>query len=170
MSTTIYLDVDGVINAIGRHHPEAKHTGFSEYRSVMVNGFQIAYAPALIDALNALAFRADVTIQWLTTWEFDAANVLSPQIGLFGEAWSVLTGDQHRWGGSDWWKLAAIRDDVESTAPDTVIWIDDDLSIERDALNWAHRAGVHIISPEARYGLTTNHLDKIHSLIGEPDE
>lgn len=87
MSTTIYLDVDGVINAIGRTHPEPKHTGFPEYKSIMANGYQIAYAPELIAMLNALAARDDVTIKWLTTWEHDAAKVLSPLIGLDGMDW-----------------------------------------------------------------------------------
>ena len=164
MSTTIYLDVDGVINAIGHRHPEPKHTGFPEYKSVRCNGYQIAYAPELITMLNALAERDDVTIKWLTTWEHDAAKVLSPIIGLEGQEWEVLTGDLHAWRGRDWWKLVAIRADVEAAKPGHAIWIDDDLSLERTAMNWANNHGVTMISPFAKYGLTTEDLAKITSI------
>lgn len=168
MSTTIYLDVDGVINAIGRTHPEPKHTGFPEYKSIMANGYQIAYAPELITMLNALAARDDVTIKWLTTWEHDAAKILSPLIGLDGADWEVLTGDLHQWGGPDWWKLAAIRADVEATSPAAVVWIDDDISLERQAMNWArNRDDVTLISPFAKYGLTTEDLTKIYRVANE---
>jgi hypothetical protein len=166
MTTTIYLDVDGFINAIGRTHPEHKHTGFSEYRNIMANSYQIAYAPELIAALNELAARDDVTIKWLTTWEHDAAKILSPLIGLNGENWEVLTGDLHAWVGKDWWKYIAIRADTENLVDANVIWIDDDLSLEREALNWVNRFdNVHAFSPFAKHGLTAEELTRIRALV-----
>jgi len=121
-----------------------------------VNGWPILWAPELISALNEIAAREDVTIKWLTTWEDDAAKILSPAIGINGQGWEVLHGDQHAWGGKrGWWKLEAIRADVEATSPDKFVRIDDDLSMESEALEWINnRAWGLAVSPFMREGLT----------------
>ncbi|MEV4991253.1 HAD domain-containing protein [Pseudarthrobacter sp. LMD1-1-1.1] len=164
MTTTIYLDVDGVINAVTKHVPTT--TGWGEYARRKVNSFPIMYAPALVDALNELANRDDVTIKWLTTWERDAAEDLSPALGINGKEWPVLTGDQDAWHGEGWWKLEAIRADVEATAPDKFFWIDDDLAAELPALEWlATRPEGTGITPKMREGLTTEHVDQIKAAV-----
>jgi len=164
MSTTIYLDVDGVINAIRKNAPT--QTGFTDYRRTNVNGYQIQYAQELVDHLNTISERDDVTIVWLTTWEHDAARTLSPAIGLNGHNWEVLTGDQHAWGGRNWWKLGAIRDHVEEKQPDLAIWIDDDIKLERDAINWAETTGSTIaISPNPLDGINNETIEAIIELL-----
>jgi hypothetical protein len=164
MTTTIYLDVDGVLNAVTRHVPTT--TGWAEYARRKVNSFPIMFAPALIEALNELAARDDVTIKWLTTWEHDAANDLSPALGINGKDWEVLTGDQDAWHGAGWWKLEAIRADVEATTPDKFFWIDDDLGAELPALDWvATRPEGVGITPNMRHGMTTEHVDWIRAAV-----
>lgn len=167
MSTTIYLDVDGVINAIRNGTPSQKRTGFKEFRREVVRGFQIQYAQELVDQLNVLAERDDVTICWLTTWEEHAAQELAPALGLNGQHWEVLTGDVHAWQGRNWWKLNAIRDHVGEHQPDLAIWIDDDIKLEREALYWiAETNGVIAYSPDPLDGLTREDMDSIISEVG----
>lgn len=170
MNTIIYLDVDGVINAIRNGTPSQKRTGFQDFRREVVRGYQIQYAQELVDWLNTLAMRPDVTIKWLTTWEHDAAGMLAPQIGLNGQLWEVLTGDQHAWQGRNWWKLGAIRADHEKHKPGLAIWIDDDIKLEREALYWAAETeNVMAISPDPLDGLTRDDLDQITRAIDGKD-
>lgn len=167
MTTTIYLDVDGVLNAVSGRAPSKRLVGWEEYREVHVKGFRIHYAPALIDALNALAARDDVTFKWLTTWKHDAARKLSGAIGLNGQDWEVLDGDLHAWGGGAWWKLTAIRNDLDSRS----IWIDDDISAEREAIEWA---GQHeellLVSPSVVHGLSKDDLTAITEYLDGIEE
>ena len=168
MTTTIYLDVDGVLNAVTKDIPRvAKATGWDEWKGERINGYPILWATELIAALNDLAARGDVIFKWLTTWRADAAKILSPAIGITGQDWAVLDGDQHAWGGSrGWWKLEAIRADVEASNPEKFIWIDDDLSMESAALEWIHgRDNGLPVSPFMREGLTRDHLALITHFI-----
>jgi hypothetical protein len=168
MSTTIYLDVDGVLNAVSKRTPAATASGWDEWKTKNVNGFQIQFSHDMVSAINELASNPDVTFKWLTTWEEDAANVLSPAIGINGQEWEVLSGDQHAWHGRDWWKLQAIQNDVLSTTPDRFVWIDDDISAEREAINWSEgRDNGLWISPDARLGLTSAALAKVVSFAAE---
>lgn len=171
MQTTIYLDVDGVLNAVQKQNPSEAATGWNLWQTEPVNGWPILWAPELIDELNALAAREDVTFKWLTTWTYDAAKVLSPAIGINGENWDVLDGDQHGWRGAYWWKLQSIQKDVLETMPDQFIWVDDDISAERVAIEWiAGRDNGYAISPFTVEALTRDHLEEIKALISGKDD
>ncbi|MFJ2144376.1 HAD domain-containing protein [Glutamicibacter sp. NPDC087831] len=169
MNTIIYLDVDGVINAIRSGTPSQKRTGFIDFRRVTVRSFQIQYAQELIGWLNAISQIENVEIKWLTTWLEDAPKNLCPAIGLFGWDWEVLGGDLTDWGGAHWWKLQAIRDDFNKEQPSLAIWIDDDIKLEREALFWvAETEGVIAYSPDPLDGLTQNELHEItHTIDGK---
>ena len=165
MSTTIYLDVDGVLNAVSRRTPSVKITGWDDWTIKRVGRWPIHHSPAMVAELNALAARDDVTIKWLTTWEDEAAKELSPAIGINGQDWEVLHGDQHAWHGADWWKLLAIQKDVEAGAG-SFIWIDDDISAEPHAIEWAQsRDDVLVLSPSSTQALTREDLDFAKSFI-----
>lgn len=165
MTTTIYLDVDGVLNAVGMRVPTT--TGWPGYVACRVNGFRIMYAPAAIDRINQMAKRDDVTIKWLTTWEHDAARLLSPAIGLDGEDWEVLTGFQDAYRGKDWWKLKAVTDDTANNQPgDRWVWLDDDIAGEPDAVEWARNRHDGIwISPRFREGLTLAQMTSVDQYL-----
>ena len=166
MKTIIYLDVDGVINAIRNGTPSQKRTGFKGFRRVTVRNYQIQYAQEIVDWLNTMDQRESVTICWLTTWEEHAPEELAPALGIDGQHWEVLTGDQHQWQGRNWWKLNAIRDHVGEHQPDLAIWIDDDIKLEREALNWAAETqDVTVISPDPLDGLTREDLGYIETQI-----
>lgn len=165
MTTTVYLDVDGVLNAVNKRTPSMKITGWDNWETKPVNGWPILFSPDMVAALNELADQPDVTFKWLTTWEEEAAKVLSPAIGINGQDWEVLHGDQHAWHGRDWWKLQAIRADVESGAGNFV-WIDDDISAEPHAIDWAQsREDGLILSPSSTQGLTREDLNFAKSFI-----
>lgn len=167
MTTTVYLDVDGVLNAVSKRTPSLKISGWDAWETKPVNGWPILYSPDMIVAINELAARADVTFKWLTTWEDDAAKVLSPAIGINGQEWEVLHGDQHAWHGKDWWKLQAIRADVESSAG-KFIWIDDDISAEGAAIAWVQsREDVLALSPATSKALTRDDLDTAELFISD---
>jgi hypothetical protein len=172
VKTTIYLDVDGVLNAVSKKHPSISATGWDKWETAPVNGWPILWSPELIAELNELAARDDVTFKWLTTWTDDAAKVLSPAIGINGQEWEVLHGDQHAWGGKrGWWKLEAIQKDILETMPGQFIWIDDDISAEREAIDWVTgRDNGYAISPFTSWGLTREHLTEIQALIDFDDK
>ena len=170
MKTIIYLDVDGVINAIRNGTPSQKRTGFKDFRRTTVRSYQIQYAQELINWLNTTAEHENVTIKWLTTWEEHAPQELAPALGINGQHWEVLTGDQHAWQGRNWWKLNAIRDHVGEHQPDLAIWIDDDIKLEREAIYWATETeGVMAISPDPLDGLTRDCLTRITKEIEGKD-
>jgi len=162
MKTTIYLDVDGVLNAVSKRTPSLKISGWDNWESKPVNSWPILFSPDMIAALNELAAHPDVTFKWLTTWEDDAAKVMSPAIGINGQDWDVLHGEQHGWRGRDWWKLQAIRDDAEVSEGRRFVWIDDDISAELEAITWVQgRDDVLAISPSTMQGLTRGDLEQI---------
>lgn len=158
---TIYLDVDGVLNALSVRAP--MNTGWPGYVVKRVNAYRITYAPDLIGRINALAARDDVTIKWLTTWEHEAPRMLAPAVGLYGGDWEVLTGFHEDYAGKDWWKLKAITDDVANAQPgDRWVWLDDDIAAEPDAVEWARNRNDGIwLSPRIREGLTVAQLDSV---------
>lgn len=167
MKTTIYLDVDGVVNAVSKRTPKLNITGWETWKTKPVNGWPILFSPEMIAALNELAVDPDVTFKWLTTWTDDAAKVLSPAIGINGQDWEALEGEQHGWHGRDWWKLIAIRDDVEESDSERFIWIDDDIKAERAAIEWVKsRNDVLALSPFTVQGLTRNELNAARAFIG----
>jgi len=171
MNTTIYLDVDGVLNAISSRPPSEKLTGWTEWDARRVNSWPIMFSPDLIVALNELAKRPDVTFKWLTTWKADAPCMLAPAIGLDGEGWEYLDGDLHSWCGRDWWKLLAIRDDATLADGERFVWLDDDISGERPAIEWAQgRPDVLAISPSQALGLTRSDLASVTAFIDQAVE
>jgi len=102
---------------------------------------------------------------WLTTWRNDAPSMIAPELGIEGaESWEVL----HPRDSEDmfdtrvrWWKLRAIMQHVEETRPDRVLWLDDDLAIDREAQEWVDgRSWVLGIAPRIELALTRDHLER----------
>lgn len=162
-SATLYLDVDGVINPYGAQG----RTGWgSDWALADAGILDVAFAPELVRRLNALAARSALRCVWLTTWERMAPELLCPAIMLDGGAWPVLSGARRDHGGS-WWKLDAIRRDVARHPADRLVWLDDQLDHEPQALAWAEAWGARMlhISPDPRCGLTPRHLDAVEAFL-----
>jgi hypothetical protein len=180
MKTRIYIDVDGVLNALPRRGTTtmaiSEKTGWDEYRSARINGYVITWATGLVNSLNSLAEQEDIELVWVTTWRDLARTHIAPGIGLNGQDWRFLTdggeATGHLWGtpGQTWWKLTAVRDDVRQDPVDRIIWIDDDLPLHTDAIEWALERGVTLVTPELSYGLTLSDVEGISEIVGALNE
>lgn len=166
MTTDIYLDVDGVLNAVTLNPPT--DAGWDEWQYAVVNGFGITYAPELIARMNALAERDDVTMHWLTTWEHDASNILASAIGLNGERWTVLGTEKHysKELAGGWWKHHALVDYFPGREC-RAVWIDDDISFDRAAQEWANQYAdrLLLVSPSTYRGITRELMDGIDAFV-----
>ncbi len=165
----VYLDVDGVLNAVWAGST-APNWGWVDVSlcTERILGFPITWSAQLIDRLNALAERPHVHFHWLTTWFFDAPNVLCDRIGLKGQGWPVLGAEDF---GSpralaEWWKLSAARAAADGSGR-RVLWIDDDL-LDRPALEWAETLGdrIMLVLPSTRVGITTDMMTAIEEWVG----
>lgn len=170
--TTIYLDVDGVLNSLSKNPPKSMTNWTGEWckeRVTISDGstYPILWATELIDSLNTLAAREDVTFKWLTTWQDDAVNYLAPVLGL-GSDWTVLHGNNvYHSLSEDWWKLKAISHDIEDTQPEKVVWIDDDIRYDKKTWTFLMNQGetIHAVSPVPVLGVTKKQVDGILEFI-----
>lgn len=157
------LDVDGVLNAwdlSGKKDPPGMMFQHTE-----IDGTPIHYRQTVIDFVNEMAARPDVTIVWTTDWTEKANSLLAPTIGLTG-GWDVNPGQQP--GESDWpsraewWKLRRVKRWLATGQK--VVWTDDDIlprhkPKDSDAL---------VIVPTPSRGLSDAHLRKIREFIDLP--
>lgn len=177
--TTIYIDVDGVINVLSKRPPRSM-TGWegdwSREPVTTLGGdtWPIHWSHELVDHLNALADREDVTIKWLTTWEHSAPRKLSPVVGINGENWEVLEKTYETklgWHSTPlgWWKFDLIRYDIRVADVEKFVWIDDDLSYYREAALWSKdleaKGTALAISPSTNLGMTKQDIDDIIEFI-----
>lgn len=189
-TTTILLDVDGVINAVSEGYPK-QNTGWAEWETAFVSfqeqdssvsallrnaepkrGFRITYSPQLLRKFEELAARSDVTIRWLTTWCDDAKTHLCPAVGLDGTSWDVLGREEYDydpWSTSHWWKEIALRKwwESEDRTDQKFVWLDDDLRFQRDAQEWVKELGdaALLIAPNSLHGLSVNHMKAVEAFI-----
>lgn len=175
--TKIFLDVDGVLNAVSKQLPD---TGWDleGWFKVGVNGYTITYNTVMIDAINEISFRDDVEIIWLTTWQSNAASKISPAIGLIGENWSFVANpdtdphgfalQQNRYG---WWKADVLKKYLEEFPTDKFIWVDDDLSYYNlmGLSEWTEDldSSTLFIAPQTSDGLTPSHICAMIDFINE---
>ena len=162
---TLYLDVDGVVCPFG----PAGHNGWgTPWRRADAGLLPVAFAPELVAGLNSLA-AAELRCVWLTSWVELAPRYLCPVIGLDGARWPYLRSEGAG-SGPGWWKLDAIQDDVERTAPDAVVWVDDQLAYEAEAQAWARIMGRRVltVSPDPRQGISPSELAAVSSFLGQP--
>ncbi len=173
MGATIYLDVDGVINAISSGAPRPTTHWMGQWRKETIAHFPIHWSQELIEELNAIAALPDVSVKWLTSWE-GAAHELAASVGLVGgHEWEVIPGvEDDNPATWDWWKLAKIREDIAATRPDKVVWIDDDISSDPKTVTWLMSPGVDIlpICPQTLHGLTRKHIRQIHEFLDTPGD
>lgn len=168
MRTKLFLDVDGVLNALG---PDTRMpvNHWTDWRMSMCAGFGIQYSAAMGRAIASLKTE---TI-WLTTWEHSANEWISP---LF--EWPALPViERGGWSRLDeyqgWWKGKLLQEYLLER-PGPFIWADDDLKYGRDqgATQWLFELDPveypHlIICPVAHHGLTRSHILRMQAFISE---
>jgi hypothetical protein len=161
--THVYLDVDGVINAVTNAAPPP--WGWEcETSTTTVDGWPITWATDLVDRLNALADLPNVEIFWLTTWNTRAPELLAPALGINGTDWEVLgIADQYSSEHTmAWWKLPIIQRHMAETSPEAAVWVDDDIAFDAAAVAWASSVeNLLTISPRSSVGITRDEFDII---------
>jgi len=163
----IYQDIDGVLSPFSKGAPRANTLWKGEWRTERIAGFPMLWSVELIDALNALDSREDVTFKWLTSWEGMAVDSFAPIVGI-GAHWDVLGSD----GGQDdltkWWKLREIRNDLIDTKPEKAIWLDDDIKHDIGGKGFVKEQGDRLlaINPDRNHGLTSKHVQQMLAFIG----
>lgn len=170
MRTNIYLDVDGVFNPVSAEPPRAASGWQGDWVGpATVGGIPILYSVELIEAVNELAARPDVTVKWLTSWEELAAEQLAPAIGLTaGSDWEVIAGvEDDDPQNFNWWKLDRIRKDLATATPDRAVWVDDDIAYDPKSLLWLQSPGLPILhlSPRTINGLTPDDVRRINAFL-----
>lgn len=184
----IYLDVDGVLNAVPPAKDIVARSQWPNFESVKVNGYTITYAPELLRKLENLAglwaYEEDddemvqcVEIVWLTTWRELAVSALAPGIGFDATHWRVVSDGNgahgyQRLGFSDysyWWKVDALASDLIANPVDYVVWLDDDQISYRPSVTSLIRKFADTqflpIAPATEIGLTVDHIDLVSEFI-----
>lgn len=165
-----FCDVDGVINAVAKLD-KTHFKNYTDWKTVVVNGYTICYAEEVVDFMNRMSNRVD--IKMLTTWKYDSMTMLAPAIGLRTDlevidvpgVWSPLSMSIER--ESRWWKLNAIMDNINSPDGADFIWTDDDIgSTDRNYVKrMAEFEGLEslVITPHMGLGLEPEHLRRMEA-------
>ena len=162
MTTPIWLlDVDGVLNAVGRKPPKmAGH--WQSWEQTRCNGFDLTFSLELLERIKALVDQGRVEVHWLTTWWNDIALLPFPHF----HDYPVANDREEFLAGVEWWKLpVAQRLHVPGRK---MVWTDDDLAFVPAAQRWVHdQPEVLGIAPKTIHGLTPKHLDAIEHFLRE---
>jgi hypothetical protein len=166
-NVTLYLDVDGVVCPFGASGKTPWGSGWSLANAGML---EVAFAGELVDGLNRLARLPGLRCVWLTSWEDMAPQYLCPAIGLAGGRWWSWLTAAGAGSGDGWWKLTALQEDLDTSPPDGIVWIDDQLRYEREAQAWAAFLGARIlvISPDPRVGISPAELEAVTAFATQP--
>lgn len=190
MSTPLLLlDVDGVVNALGRPLPDA----WPDYRqgtaTAAARDYVIAWSPALVRRLLDWHEGGRVELQWLTTWGHDANASLRHLLempalavaGTFDEALDPPAGEPDAQSGAlaavtpaardeltgRWWKFDVVRRIVREQPGRRLVWLDDDLAGEDDLRAWvAREADCLPLAPRPTSGLVPMELEVVESWLG----
>jgi hypothetical protein len=165
------LDVDGVINATAMAPAVGVWPRWLRGRArASGTSWPITWAPPVVDAIRRVHDADAADIRWLTTWLDDANESLGPMLGL-PELPVVPRPHGHEEGAygfvgvragaaGRWWKLEAARRLMDPQPWRPLVWTDDDLGGEPDAVAWAEaRPGpTLLVAPPTEIGLTVELL------------
>lgn len=155
----VLLDVDGVLNVVC--NPNEPPTDWPEYRTEVMNGYRITWAPALIERLRALHEAEEVEIRWLTTW-WAKIPTLAP-LGM--PDLTVACNAEDYAVRNRWWKLQPAQRAYEEGRK--LVWIDDDL-VDQEAWRWGKsldRERFLGVVPRWNHGITPDLMDAIEAFV-----
>lgn len=155
----LFLDVDGVIAPMPK---EPRHGAPVLWREGLGPG-RMHFRVDVIQRLTSLHTRGVVKVEWLTSWDESAAEVLAPIVGL--PAWPVnARRDAPAWWQvpyeTDFWKERFVY--VALEAGERVVWCDDDIQFRANHAELAPFAdSLFAVSPSSAMGLSGEDLDAI---------
>lgn len=160
------LDIDGVLNAVGGRNvfrnkwPESLWLE-SEYTVHGSGPYRVVVAQPVVDFINLVHGQGLVEVRWHTTWQHDALRLGEwlklPSFPVHPAPEYLATFKR------GWWKLpGAYRVTKENRS---LIWTDDDIRYEIRPNNQLYQPSNLIISPDDRYGLSPDDLDKIKTFL-----
>ena len=156
----LFLDVDGVLNAIPYQRGPDQ---FDDFQQTRIMGVLITYSKKMGERIKAL----DADVVWLTTWQHKANEHIRHLYGW--EEFPVVVAHPESYD-SPWWKSKTAQRHLESSER-PLIWIDDDLSYgERSGtLEWLREYSQPklLICPQPTAGIRPSHLDMIEEWIKE---
>ncbi len=177
MTVPVFVDVDGVINALPDSPADLAHWPADTWRKDFIYmpslamALSINWSTAVIDRLRAVEAMPQSVMMWSTTWLEKAPELLAPVVGM-GHEWPVAhpVGVQtDRWFA--WWKATRVYEAVQEHG--RAVWIDDDIDAwmstlriggRTDELDWIDER-VLIVCPASRQGLTDDDLTKIEEFL-----
>lgn len=169
------LDIDGVVNAIGKGDPSVWPKAQWRQGRAEATGqeWPITWAVPVVDFIRDAHESGRVEIRWHTTWQHEACN-FAELVGLpvFAVADAPEFEEQAAHaiaaGTPKWWKLPAAERVVrEEQRP--LIWTDDDITwslarYDADARLRTHAPAL-LISPDQHTGLTPKRLRMIGDFL-----
>jgi len=168
---TLYLDVDGVLNAFDFDARLATFNDFEEQEVTVDSGsgFRMTFDVRLSRNMGDRVAALSAEIVWATTWEHHADVVVAPLCGIPRGLRFLArpTSTTHADGA---WKFDEVRlAVVEKMQP--FVWIDDDIDSFRhgseSARQWAESLPILnlLIAPDPRTGLTHGDLEAIEEFL-----
>lgn len=185
----LLLDVDGVLNALGRPLTD----DWSDWRTGTATAagrdYVIAWSPSVVARLLDWHAGGRVELQWLTTWGHDANRSLRhllemPELvvaGTYDEALTAAAGAPDPGTGAlaavtpaardeltgRWWKFDVVRRVIAAEPGRRLVWLDDDLAGERDVRARVREATDCLpLAPLPRSGLRRDDLDVVEGWLG----
>lgn len=157
----IFLDFDGVINAVSKNPPTNLHPKETWKQTICTEetDYFIMYSTIVVDFINELSQTND--IYWLSTWR-EYTNQFPDKLGLIHLPYLDETGLEL--DPFDWWKFGVAEDFIKEhvDADEKIVWIDDDLKYGRKKeaaalLNY----NMLFIGPTTEHGLSTSQMREI---------
>jgi hypothetical protein len=183
----VLLDVDGVLNALGRPLPPEWDDWQTGRATAGGGSYEIAWSPSVVRRLLEWHESGQAEVQWLTTWGHDANRSLRqlldmPELVVAGTYDDDLpAGDPDPATGSlasvtpaardeltgRWWKFDVVRRVISGQPGRRLVWLDDDLAGEDDLRAWAARAADCLpLAPPPRTGLRRMDLEVVSAWLG----
>ncbi len=162
----ILLDVDGVINTFSGFPPGHFRTGDARPEPDD-RAYRITWDPEVIERLTTIINDGAAHVLWLTTWGSGANGELRelvelPELVVAEESPQIRGYKEHEDDyGDDWWKLAAVKRITDRFPGRKIVWIDDDIPIEKKAIVHASEHEILTISPSTWKGLQMSDFDRI---------
>lgn len=162
-----YCDIDGVLNI-----PRRTYRGQSLSKTVFMKlptfGRFLTKVPLRInwqeEVTSSLA-SLPVHFVWLTAWNNQATKIWEPLTGIVSR--EVLhynfTLKEYRNHKS---KYELLKNHQISN-PSPFIWVDDIATKKYDPTHWETHADHLVITPDPKYGLTTDHMLNIQAFISK---